>query len=102
MTCPSALKCADAAPTASGRTLTSETFAECVGAAEAGAAATSAAANASARAVILMAAPTPGGPESGGEYTAAPNVLEGPGRQSRRDRDPHHPRARGARHRLGG
>src|SRR4051794_4920485 len=98
---PSGLKRALAAPTASGRVVTSETLSECVGAAAAGAARASAAAMPSSKVGSLMAAETPRGPETGGEYTPAPHVQEGPGRQSRRDRDPHHPRPGGARHRLG-
>src|SRR3954453_19439491 len=91
MNFPSGLKRAEAAPTASGSVVTSETLSECVGAAVAGAARASAAAMPSRKAGILMVARTPGGPETGGEYTPAPHVHEGPGRQSRRDRDPHHP-----------
>src|SRR3954454_4222913 len=95
------MKRANAAPTASGRVVTRETLSECVGAAVAGAARASAATMPSMQAGILMGLGTLGGPETGGEYTPAPHVHEGPGRQPRRDRDPHHPRPRGARDRLG-
>src|SRR3954466_5144806 len=100
MNFPSGLKRAEAAPTASGSVVTSETLSECVGAAAAGAASTSAAALPSRKAGVRMRVGTLTGLETGGEYTAAPHVREGPGRQSRRDRNPHHPRPRGAPPRL--